>query len=202
MEVNIKLSIEDPSPLVDTKSYRNLIRSLVYLYNTRPDISFLVGILSRFSNKPLEIHWKSGMRVLKYIKGTPHFGISYTSGNSLIGYCDSDWARDIDSRKSVSRYCFLFGNRIILWKSEKKPIRLLSSIEAEYKLACLTSCEAVWIRRLLTDIAIMINAATMIHCDNQSCIVIKDNHADIFTKALDSSDFQKHWDALGIGSRV
>ncbi|XP_057951038.1 secreted RxLR effector protein 161-like [Malania oleifera] len=113
MEVNIKLSIEDPSPLVDTKRYRSLIGSLVYLCNTRPNISFSVGILSRFANKPREIHRKAGMRVLKYIKGTPHFGISYTSGNSLIGYCDSDWAGDIDSKKSVSGYCFLFRNGII-----------------------------------------------------------------------------------------
>ncbi|XP_057948288.1 uncharacterized mitochondrial protein AtMg00810-like [Malania oleifera] len=166
MEVNIKLSIEDPSPLIDTKMYRSLIGSLVYLCNTRPNISFAIGILSRFTNKLREIHWKAGMRVLKYIKGTPHFGISYTSGNSLIGYCDSDWAGDIDSKKSVSGYCFLFGNRIISWTRKKQSTMSLSFTEVEYKSARHTSCEAVWIRRLLTDIGITINATTLIHCDN------------------------------------
>ncbi|XP_057972881.1 secreted RxLR effector protein 161-like [Malania oleifera] len=153
MDVNIKLSIKDRSLLVDTKRYRSLIGSLVYLCNTRPNISFAVGILSKFTNKPREIHWKAGIRVLKYIKGTPHFGVSYTLRNSLIGYCDSDWAGYIDSRKSASGYCFLFGNGIISWTSKKQPTVSLSSTEAEYKSTCLTLCESVWIRRLLTDIS-------------------------------------------------
>ncbi|XP_057972730.1 secreted RxLR effector protein 161-like [Malania oleifera] len=199
MEVNIKFSIEDPSPLVDTKRYKSLIGSLVHLCNTRPDISFAVGILSRFANKSREIHQKSGMRVLKYIKGTPHFGISYTLGNFLIGYCDSNWAEDIDSRKLVPGYCFLFMNGIISWTSKKQPTMSLSSTKAKYKSAYHTSCEAVWIRRLFTDIGIMINVDEVVEMEYSPT---EDNHGDIFTKALGSSDFQKHQDALGIGSRV
>lgn len=44
------------------------------------------------------------MQVLRYLKGTLSFGITYGEGTSLIGHCDSDWAGDVDSRKSVSRY--------------------------------------------------------------------------------------------------
>ena len=51
MEVNGKLSVEDASPLVDIREYRKLVGSLIFLCNTRPDISFAVGVLSRFSNQ-------------------------------------------------------------------------------------------------------------------------------------------------------
>ena len=102
MEVDVKLSTEDSSPLVDEAKYRRLVGSLIYLCNTRPDISFATGVLSRFSNKPQENHWRAGMQVLKYIKGTLDYGITYTKGNTLTGFCDSDWAGDVDSRRSVS----------------------------------------------------------------------------------------------------
>ena len=106
MEVNAKLSVEDTSPLADMKEYRKLVGSLIYLCNTRPDISFAVGVLSRFSNQPRENHRRAEMWVLRYLKGTLNFGITYSSGTSLTGYCDFDWAGYMDSRKSVSGYCF------------------------------------------------------------------------------------------------
>jgi len=63
MEVNASLFMEDSS-------------NLIYLCNTRPDINFAIGVLSRFSNQPRENHWwKAGMRVLKYLKGTIDYGI-------------------------------------------------------------------------------------------------------------------------------
>ena len=52
MEVELKLSTEDASPLVDERLYRKLVGTLIFLCNTRPDSSFAVGVVSRFSNKP------------------------------------------------------------------------------------------------------------------------------------------------------
>ena len=91
MEVNGKLSVEDASPLVDIREYRKLVGSLIFLCNTSPDISFAIGVPSRFSNQPRENHWKAGMHVLKYVKGTLEYGITYKVGKTLAGYCDSDW---------------------------------------------------------------------------------------------------------------
>ena len=68
MEVNAKLSVEDTSPLADIGSYRKLVGSLIYLCNTRPDIAFSVGVLSRFSNKPHGGHWNVGVQILKYLR--------------------------------------------------------------------------------------------------------------------------------------
>ena len=166
MEVNGKLSVEDASPLVDIREYRKLVGSLIFLCNTRPDISFAVGVLSRFSNQPRENHWKVGMRVLKYVKGTLEYGITYKAGKTLAGYCDSDWAGDCDSRKSVSGYCFSLGSGVFSWISKKQPIVALSSTEVEYKAACVAACEAIWLRRILQDIGVPVEDATVLKCDN------------------------------------
>ena len=131
MEVNAKLSVEDTSPLADIGSYRKLVGSLIYLCNTRPDIAFSVGVLSRFSNKPHGSHWNAGMRILRYLKGTLSFGITYGAGTSLTGHCDSDWAGDVDSRKSVSGYCFSLGSGVFSWISKKQPTVAQSTSEVE-----------------------------------------------------------------------
>ena len=114
MEVDLKLSMEDTSPLVDERLYQKLVGSLIFLCNTRPDINFAVGVLSRFSNKPRENHWNVGMQILRYLKGTQEYGINYNTGKTLIGFCDSDWAGDVDSRHSVTGYCFTLGFRLHL----------------------------------------------------------------------------------------
>jgi len=61
MEVDLKVLTEDTSPLVDERLYHKLVESLIFLCNTRPNISYSVGVLSRLSNKPRENHWNVGM---------------------------------------------------------------------------------------------------------------------------------------------
>ncbi|MCO5605159.1 hypothetical protein L7F22_059339 [Adiantum nelumboides] len=135
------------------------------------------GVLSRFSNKPHENHWHASKRVLRYIAGTLDYGITYTRGgdSTLVGFCDSDWARDIDGRRSVTGYCFSLRCGVISWISKKQPTVALSSTEAEYKAACFASCEALWLRRLLGDMGAVQEQPTMLLCDNQSCMAIARN---------------------------
>lgn len=176
-EVNAKLSNKDSSPVVDVELYRRPVGGLIYLCNTRPDICEATGVLSRFSNKPHENHWHAGKRVLRYIAGTLDYGITYTRGgdSNLVGFCDSDWAGDIDGRRSVTGYCFSLGSGVISWISKKQPTVALSSTEAEYKAACFASCEALWLRRLLGDMGAVQQQTTVLLCDNQSCIAIARN---------------------------
>ncbi|MCO5568844.1 hypothetical protein L7F22_022545 [Adiantum nelumboides] len=130
-----------------------------------------------FSNKPHENHWHAGKRVIRYIAGTLDYGITYTRGgdSTLVGFCDSDWAGDIDGRRSVTGYCFSLGSGVISWISKKQPTVALSSTEAEYKAACFASCEALWLRRLLGDMGAVQEQPTMLLCDNQSCMAIARN---------------------------
>eukprot|EP00253_Pinus_taeda_P004173 PITA_04173 len=70
MEQNLKLTSIEGKEFEDAKKYRQCVGSLNYLTTTRPDISFVVGILSRFMQKPCEGHWPAAKRVLNYLKGT------------------------------------------------------------------------------------------------------------------------------------
>ena len=95
------------------------------------------------------------MQVLKYIAGTTDYGITYTKGNTLTRLCDSDWAGDMDNRRSMLGYYFSLGSRVVSWVSKKQPTVAISSIEAEYKSVCFASYEAVWLRRILGDMGAM-----------------------------------------------
>ncbi|MCO5606038.1 hypothetical protein L7F22_060225 [Adiantum nelumboides] len=132
------------------------------------------------------------MRILKYIKGTLDHGIFYKQDLCILhGFCDSDWAGDGDSRKSVSGYCFSLGSGIVSWISKKQPTVALSSTEAEYKAACFAACEAVWLRRILTDLGVQVATATTLQCDNQSCMAIAKN--PVFHARTKHIEIQYHY---------
>ena len=69
------LWFDDSHILDDPGRYRRLIGKLIYLTMTRPDITFVVGVLSRFMHQPRETYWLAAMRVLPYIKSYPGKGL-------------------------------------------------------------------------------------------------------------------------------
>jgi hypothetical protein len=116
--------------------------------------------------------------VIRYLKGTLNFGLYYNRDHdfSLIGYTDSNWVRSVSDRKSTSGRCFSLGSAMTSWQSRKQSSISLSTVEAKYIVACSTSCEAIWLRKLLTGLFDMDMEATVILCDNQSSIKMIENH--------------------------
>ena len=96
--------------------------SLIYLITTRPYISFIVGILSRFMQNPCEGHWSATKRVLKYLKGIQDFGLNYSKVKdfNLIAYSDSDFDGDKENGVSTSGYLMSLGLAIVSWRSHKQ----------------------------------------------------------------------------------
>jgi hypothetical protein len=119
-----KLKKIDASKLegVDPTLYRQLIGSLMYLVNTRPDLCFAVNTLSQFMVEPKRVHWVAAKHVLRYLCGTIEFGLSYIQGNGvkLVGYSDADWAGNIVNRKSTSGCVFSLGSGLFLGSAEAK----------------------------------------------------------------------------------
>ena len=76
----VKLEAKCSTPLGDATLYRQLVGSLIYLTHTRPDIPFVVGMVSLFMQEPHELHWKVAKCILHYIQGTHTHGIHYTAG--------------------------------------------------------------------------------------------------------------------------
>ena len=91
----VKLIVDCNTPLVDDTLYRQLVGILIYLTHSRPDISFLVSMVSRFMQNPHESHWLAAKRIFHYIQGTMHYGVFYSSkaNVSLLGYTNSDLGR-------------------------------------------------------------------------------------------------------------
>jgi hypothetical protein len=109
---------------------------------------------------------------MRSLKGTLGFGLCYTRDHDfkLSGYIDSYWVGSVSDRKSTLGCCFSLGSAMISWQSRKQLSISLSTAKAEYIAACSASCEAIWLQMLLTDLFDLEMEATMILCDNHSCI--------------------------------
>ena len=107
--------------LVDPTLYRQLIGSLMYLVNSRPDLCFAVNTLSRFMVEPRRVHWVAAKHVLRYLAGSVEYGLDYkrSDGIRVIGFTDSDWAGSVADRKSTSGCCFCLGSTAVSWFIQK-----------------------------------------------------------------------------------
>ena len=101
--------------------YRSIIGSLLYLTASRPDIAFSVGVCARYQAAPKESHLNVVKRIIRYINGTPNYGLWYSKDSiaCLASYSDVDWAGSVDDRKSTSGGCFYLGNNLVSWMSKK-----------------------------------------------------------------------------------
>jgi len=104
MDPNMSLSHEDGELMSAPDKYRRLVGKLIYLTITRPDITYTVHVLSQFMQAPTITHYTTAFRVLRYLKNYPGQGVLLSSAFApfLNVYCDSDWGRCPDSRKSVT----------------------------------------------------------------------------------------------------
>jgi hypothetical protein len=177
MITNWKKLHASESQLVDSTLYRQLIGSLMYLVNTRPDICFAVNTLSQFMVELRRVHWVAAKHVLGYLCGTVDYGLDYHRGDGvrLVGYTDSDWAGCVSDKKSTSGCCFGLGSAVVSWFSQKQKSVALSSAEAGYMAASQASCEALWLRKMLIGLFGVQLRPTVIFCDNQSCIKLSKN---------------------------
>ena len=125
---------------------------------------------------PTQNHFQAAKRILRYIRGTLHFGIAFTPGfPSLSAYCDADWAGDPVDRRSISGIVVFFGNCPITWSAKKQSTVSRSSTEAEYRALASTAAELYWIRMLLRDLGIFLSTPPLMWCDNVSALAIASN---------------------------
>jgi hypothetical protein len=166
METKLKLLVDTSSEMVDATLYRHIIGSLMYLTNTRPDICFFVNTLSQHLAR--RVHLVVAKHVMRYLNGTLEYGLCYTGDHDfrLYGYIDSDWAGSVYDIKSTSGCCFSMGSAMTSWQSRKQSSIALSTTEAKYIAACSSSCESIWLWKLLTCLFNLDMEATVILCDN------------------------------------
>jgi hypothetical protein len=239
MEANAKLCAHAGKDLQDGAMYRQLVGSLIYLTLTRPDISYAVGVVSRYMQQPKKPHLEVVQRILRYVKDTINYGLFYKKGDEvkIIGYCDADYAGDHDTRRSTTGYIFKIGSGVVSWCSKRQPTVSLSTTEAEYRAAAMAAQESTWLKQLMKDLHQSTDSAVPLYCDNQSAIRLAENPvfhartkhvevhyhflrekvlqeelemhqvksedqvADLFTKGLSTTRFQKLREQLNMKSR-
>ncbi|CAL1381347.1 unnamed protein product [Linum trigynum] len=93
---------------VDVSAYRRLVGRLLYLTMTRPDITYVVNVLSQAMQAPTKAHEVTTIRILRYLKSTPGHGLFFPASTSLshTAYCDADWSGCPLTRRSTIAYYF------------------------------------------------------------------------------------------------
>jgi len=116
-----RLVMDDRSSLVNEKSYRGVIGSLLYLTASRPHLVFSVGLCGRFQSNPKEIHLTAAKQILRCLKHTSDLGLRHPRGCNfdLIGYADADYTGFLVDRKSTSGMATFLRPCLASWSTKK-----------------------------------------------------------------------------------
>ena len=123
----------------------------MYLANcTRPDISFAVNLLARFSSAPTKRHWKGIKHILRYFRGNIDLSLFYFNNlkQELIGYVDAGYLFNPHKAKSQTGYVFTNNRTAISWRSQKQTLVPTFSNNSEIIALHEVSTECVWIRSM------------------------------------------------------
>ncbi|PKU71107.1 Retrovirus-related Pol polyprotein from transposon TNT 1-94 [Dendrobium catenatum] len=127
-------------------------------------------------HNPSLYHFQLLKRLLRYIKGTIHFGLPICKGDlTLQSYADADWAADSTDRKSVTGFCAFLGPNLISWHVKKQVTVAKSSTEVEYRALSSATSDVIWLRRLAADFLIPQSTPTQLYCDNVSALALAHN---------------------------
>jgi hypothetical protein len=188
MDPNVKI-LPNPEGNEGSRSnyFAQLLGELQFLANpTQPDIAFAVNCLASYTANPTIQHITALKRILKYLKGTKSYGITYSnspddhSDNTNLfhgffhGFADAAYA-NTDDYKSTAGYVFIATGGAITWHPKKQTFTALSTMEAEYVALSEAACEAYWLRNLYEELGFPQRTPTMIKGDNNRSISMAQN---------------------------
>ena len=107
MSTTTKLNKDENGKPVNEKWFKGMIRSLLYLTASRPDIMFAICLCARFQFSLRESYLNAIKRIFKYLSGSLHLGLWYPRSSSfdLISYSDADFVGSLLDRKRTSETC-------------------------------------------------------------------------------------------------
>jgi hypothetical protein len=189
----VRTMSKDQQAYVARFPYQNIVGALLYLaINTRPDISYAVGVLARFNTNPIYRACKALIRLLLYLRSTPTIGLTfYGTELNLFGYSDADWAGDLDSRRSTTGYVVYAAGGPIAWQSKLQTTVAVSTMEAEYMAAFGAIQELIWLKGVLSEIGIHLVDPITLNMDAKSAIALAKN--PMHHKRSKHIDIKYHW---------
>ncbi|GJU11180.1 retrovirus-related pol polyprotein from transposon TNT 1-94 [Tanacetum coccineum] len=170
---NKKLDEDLQGKPVDATLYRGMIRSLMYLISSRPDLNYVVCLCARYQAKPTKKDLQAVKQIFRYLNGTINIGIWYLKDTdmSLTAYADVDHAGCQDTRRSTSGSAQFLGDKIVSWSSKKQKSTAISCIEAEYIALSGFCSQILWMHSQLTDYGFKFNKIPL-YCDNKIVIAL------------------------------
>ncbi len=164
----------------DQSVYRKGVGKLLHMTRwTRPDAFNAVRELSRFGGRATAHHMKALIRTMKYLIGTPNRGWTMKPNRKgdlntkllkmlieVSGESDSDYAKDLETRKSVVGWNAYVENALVSCKSKMMPIVALSVTEAELFAATMLAQDMLFIMRILESIGLKVKLPMTLYLDN------------------------------------
>ena len=143
----------------DPMLYRSAIGLVMYtMLATRPDIAYSISILAQFSQSPTQHHWRALRRLLRYLRTTKHYKLTYYTPSADLFtlpaasvYSDASYARDYH-RHSIQGYLALVSGAPVSWHASKQSLIATSTNEAEFIGLSTAGKEALWLSSLVQQL--------------------------------------------------
>jgi len=161
--------------------YASTVGSLMYAQVcTRLDIAYIVGVLGRYLSNSGMNHWKTTKRVMRYLKRTKYYMLTYKRSDQLeiIGYSDLDFAGCLDSLRSTSSYIFMLIGGAVSWCNAKKILTTSSTMVTKFVACYEASNHGIRLRNFVTGLQIVegIERPLKLYCDNKSAVLYSNNN--------------------------
>jgi ATP-binding cassette subfamily B (MDR/TAP) protein 1 len=153
--------------------YCSVVGSLMYvMVCSRPDLSYAMSIVSRYMSNPGKEHWRAVQWIFRFLRGTADHCLQFgRTAKGLIRYVDSDYAGDLNRRRSLTDYVFTVGSCAVSWKAVLQPVVALSTTEAEY-MAIVEACkELICLKGLYVELC-GVDSCINLFSDSQSAIYL------------------------------
>ncbi|KAH9792323.1 hypothetical protein KPL71_004074 [Citrus sinensis] len=168
----------DPNQkLGEVSDGERLVGKLIYLSHTRLDIAFVIRVVSQYMHSPYVEHLEAVHKILRYLKSAPRRGLLFKKSDqrSVEVFTDADRAGSVSDKRSTSGYCTFLWEYLITCRSKKQNVVARSSTEVEFRAMANGVCEVLWIKNVLGELKLDIEAPMRLFCDNKSAISIANN---------------------------
>jgi hypothetical protein len=177
IDLQAKLADDSGPPVADVSQFRSIAGALQYLTFTRSDIAYDAQQICLHMYDPREAHLTAMKRILRYLHGTPDFGLLLrrSSSSDLVVYTNADWVDCLDTRRSTSGYVVFLGDNLVSWSAKRQTAVSRSCAETEYRAVANGVAEATWLRQLLHELQAPPSRCILVYCDNISVVYLSTN---------------------------